>query len=74
MTADQLALYDCEPDWDSNDWPGNDPDADWDDEDDWPDDVIDDEPDPRLHDLRGQGLTAQQLHNITDVPVSRRYL
>ena len=56
MTADQLALDDCEPDWDQDL-----------DEDDEPED-------PRLRDLRGQGLTVLQLHNITDVPVSRRYL
>ncbi|MFE6408186.1 hypothetical protein ACFVOR_14770 [Streptomyces sp. NPDC057837] len=41
----------------------------------WDDEHPDDEPeDPRLRDLRGQGLTVLQLHNITDVPVSRRYL
>jgi hypothetical protein len=58
VTADQLALDDCAPDWDEGL-----------DEDD------DDEPeDPRLRDLRGQGLTVLQLHNITDVPVNRRYL
>ncbi|MGW7498623.1 hypothetical protein ACWGKA_30635 [Streptomyces luteogriseus] len=55
MTTEQLAFYDCEPDWD--------------DEDDQ-----DDEPGPRHPDLRSQGLTALQLHTMTDVPVSRRYL
>lgn len=29
-------------------------------------------PDPRLHDLRGQGLTAAQLHGITDITINRR--
>lgn len=28
--------------------------------------------DPRLHDLRGQGLTAMQLHGITDITISRQ--
>jgi len=36
----------------------------------------DDEPDdPRLRDLRGQGLTAIQMHTITDIPLaSQEYL
>ncbi|MEU1497325.1 hypothetical protein [Streptomyces sp. NPDC005732] len=38
----------------------------------WPDDDLD--PDPRLHDLRGQGLTAVQLHTIQDVPITGSYL
>jgi hypothetical protein len=54
VTTDQLALYDCEPDWDDED--------------------LDDDPGPRHPDLRGQGLTPLQLHTMTDVPVSRRYL
>ena len=42
----------------------------WIDDEDWdqPD------PDPRLHDLRGQGLTALQLNTIVDVPIRERYL
>lgn len=39
-----------------------------DDEDDW--DIA--PPDPRTHDLRGQGLTAMQLHTITDIAISRQ--
>lgn len=31
-------------------------------------------PDPRLHDLRGQGLGAERLHNISDVPIIGSYL
>ena len=30
--------------------------------------------DPRLHDLRGQGLTARELNGITDIPISQEYL
>ena len=30
--------------------------------------------DPRLQDLRGQGLTAIQLHTITDIEPPREYL
>ncbi|WP_327592488.1 hypothetical protein [Streptomyces chartreusis] len=78
MSAEQLAL-DCEPDWDHPDWPGNNPDADWQDDDtEWPDDVIDPTlndriPTPidlRRHemwDLRGQGVGPLALwtaHNI----------
>ncbi|MFE2311635.1 hypothetical protein ACFXC8_00290 [Streptomyces sp. NPDC059441] len=42
----------------------------WIDDEDWdhPD------PDPRLHDLRGQGLTPRQLNTIVDVPIRERYL
>jgi hypothetical protein len=42
-----------------------------DDEDDLEDE---DEWDLRLRDLHGQGLTAVQLHTITDVPLTGRYL
>jgi hypothetical protein len=38
------------------------------DEDDW--DI--EPPDPRINDLRGQGLTAMQLHGITDIAISRQ--
>jgi hypothetical protein len=38
------------------------------DEDEWTD------PDPRLRDLHGQGLSTVQLHTITDVPLTGRYL
>lgn len=31
-------------------------------------------PDPRIHDLRGQGLTAVQLNTITDIPTTGEYL
>lgn len=30
--------------------------------------------DPRLHDLRGQGLTAVQLHTIIDIDLHGSYL
>jgi hypothetical protein len=40
------------------------------DEDDW--DI--EPPDPRLHDLRGQGLSLVQLHTITDIAISQEYL
>ncbi|MFC8065453.1 hypothetical protein [Streptomyces sp. NPDC057293] len=30
--------------------------------------------DPRLRDLRGQGLTAMQLHTITDVQLATDHL
>lgn len=40
----------------------------------WTDDEYDEPPDPRLHDLRGQGLTLVQLHTITDVPTTGSYL
>ncbi|MEU9134628.1 hypothetical protein AB0D33_01435 [Streptomyces sp. NPDC048404] len=54
---------------DDIDWADIDPDEDeWDDEDEL------DDPDPRLRDLDGQGLTAVQLHTITDVPLTGRYL
>lgn len=33
-----------------------------------------DPPDLRLHDLRGQGLTAIQLHTIQDVEPAKEYL
>jgi hypothetical protein len=45
-------------------------DLDEDDEDEWND--LD--PDHRLRDLHGQGLTAVQLHTITDVPLTGGYL
>ncbi|WP_393075170.1 hypothetical protein [Streptomyces sp. LN704] len=32
------------------------------------------DPDPRLHDLRGQGLTARQLHTIKDIEPRGDYL
>ncbi|MCX4809031.1 hypothetical protein OG601_47140 [Streptomyces sp. NBC_01239] len=35
---------------------------------------LDDPIDPRLHDLRGQGLTAMQLHTITDIEPQGNYL
>ncbi|MFD3516272.1 hypothetical protein [Streptomyces sp. NPDC058657] len=38
------------------------------------DDVDDTSDDPRLCDLRGQGLTAIQLHTITDVPLTTDHL
>jgi hypothetical protein len=41
----------------------------------WPDDWDDwdiEPPDPRLHDLRGQGLSLVQLHTITDIAISRQ--
>ncbi|MDH6610260.1 hypothetical protein M2164_005895 [Streptomyces sp. SAI-208] len=38
----------------------------------WWDDIEPD--DPRLHDLRGQGLTAIQLHTITDIEPEGGYL
>lgn len=31
-------------------------------------------PDPRINDLRGQGLSAMQLHGITDITISQEYL
>lgn len=42
----------------------------WIDDEDWnhPD------PDPRLHDLRGQGLTAIELHTMTDIEPTGGYL
>lgn len=43
---------------------------DWHDVDEW-DDL---DPDPRLHDLRGQGLTARQLHTIKDIEPRGGYL
>lgn len=42
--------------------------------DDWPDDWEDDDLDPRLRDLRGQGLTALQLHTIQDIHPAGSYL
>jgi hypothetical protein len=43
-----------------------------DDEDEWND--LDPDPEHRLRDLHGQGLTAVQLHTITDVPITGEYL
>lgn len=40
----------------------------------WPDDWDLEPPDPRLHDLRGQGLTARELNDITDIVISQEYL
>lgn len=42
----------------------------------WTDRELDDTApdDPRLRDLRGQGLTAIQLHTITDVPLATNHL
>ncbi|MGW4670113.1 hypothetical protein [Streptomyces sp. NPDC004324] len=39
----------------------------------WPDDE-DLDPDPRLHDLRGQGLGAVALHTIQDVTITGSWL
>lgn len=64
MTGTQLPLDDI--DWselgldDEDGWDG--------DEEEW------DDPDPRLRDLDGQGLTAVQLHTIQDVPITGTYL
>jgi hypothetical protein len=44
-----------------------------DEEDEWDEEEWND-PDPRLRDLHGQGLSAVQLHTITDVPLTGRYL
>ena len=38
----------------------------------WDDDPEPD--DPRLNDLRGQGLTAVQLHTIQDIEPAKEYL
>ena len=46
----------------------------WDDDAEPPDDWPDDDIDPRLRDLRGQGLTAIQLHRMTDVPLQGELL
>ena len=46
------------------------PAIDWQDVDEW-DDL---DPDPRLHDLRGQGLTAIRLHTIQDVTLAGSWL
>ena len=42
----------------------------------WTDVELDDTTpdDPRLRDLRGQGLTAVQLHTITDIPLATDHL
>ncbi|MFE0845311.1 hypothetical protein [Streptomyces rochei] len=42
----------------------------------WTDQELDDTrpDDPRLRDLRGQGLTAIQLHTITDLEITGSYL
>ncbi|MEF9521333.1 hypothetical protein [Streptomyces sp. RB13] len=42
----------------------------------WTDAELDDTTpdDPRLRDLRGQGLTAIQLHTITDIEITGSYL
>ncbi|MFD5221422.1 hypothetical protein ACFWMH_27655 [Streptomyces tendae] len=42
----------------------------------WTDAELDDTTpdDPRLRDLRGQGLTAVQLHTITDIEITGSYL
>jgi hypothetical protein len=57
---------------DDIDWAdfGPDEEDEWDEEDEeeWND------PDPRLRDLDGQGLTAVQLRTITDIPLTGRYL
>lgn len=42
------------------------------DPDDEPDDELLDE--ARLHDLRGQGLTATQLHTIQEITITGRWL
>lgn len=57
---------------DGIDWPDleDEEDEDEEDEDEW-DDL---EPDLRLRDLHGQGLTAVQLHTIQDVPIAGSYL
>jgi hypothetical protein len=36
--------------------------------------LLDAEPDPRHRDLHGQGLTAVELHTMTDVPITGSYL
>lgn len=40
----------------------------------WWDDWDIEPDDPRLRDLRGQGLTAVQLHTITDIDLHGSYL
>ncbi|MFF0588484.1 hypothetical protein ACFYWD_21205 [Streptomyces sp. NPDC003781] len=42
----------------------------------WTDPELDDTTpdDPQLRDLRGQGLTAVQLHTITDIPLATDHL
>jgi hypothetical protein len=63
VTADQLALGDCDPLW--HDWEqlcqrGA--------------EELVDPVDPRWRDLRHQGLTAHQYQRIADVPVVGDYL
>lgn len=66
MTGSPLALGDCDPGW-------------------TPDEALDrlcqlgaelleDNIAPHLWDLRGQGLTRQQLNTITNVPITGSYL
>ena len=40
----------------------------------WHDDPDIQPVDPRTHDLRGQGLTAVQLHDITDMTITGEYV
>jgi len=58
-TSGQLAL-DLEDHWDDED------DPEWDEDE---DDYV-----PRGRDLWGQGLTAHQLHTMTDIPLTGSYL
>ncbi|MEU1443071.1 hypothetical protein [Streptomyces mirabilis] len=41
---------------------------------DWTDDPANPPPDPRLYDLRGQGVGLVKLHNATDVTINEDYL
>ncbi|MEU1010044.1 hypothetical protein [Streptomyces sp. NPDC005890] len=63
MTADQLALGDCDPMW-----------SDWEQLCDRGAAELVDPVDPRWRDLRHQGLTAQQYHRIVDVHVVGEWL
>ena len=62
MTA-QLTLGDCDPMW-----------FDWEQLCQRGAEELGDPVDPRWHDLRRQGITAQQYHRITDVQVVGEWL
>jgi hypothetical protein len=59
MTADQLAIGDCDPAWMDNDEALA---------------ILHDLIPPQYWDLRGQGATAMQLHTMTTIDLKGSYL